>query len=556
MRKKKLNRKIILFAIAAIVIVGILIIRPRFAKEEALPIETAKVERGNIISSVSGDGILQPISVLELKSNVGGQVMEMTVDEGDAVEAGQLIAKIDPSDTISILRQAEAEYLSARSNLDQAIQGYNMQKIQTTSNIKSSEQGLESSRQKYLQSEQQAKIQPKLTAESIAQAESLLESANANLAQVKNSSIPQAIASAKSSYESANASYEKSRKDLERQKALLVKGFVSAGVVDDAEAQLAVSKAQLETAKSRYDTIKNETDQELRNAQLKIDQAKSSLETAKANRIQDDIKKRDLAASAASLNQAKSALASAKSSKYQDQIKAGSIINARAQLEKAKAALQNAQTQLTYTTITTPRAGIIVNKYVEEGSIVTAGRQAMAGSGSGVTIVEIADVSKMWVVVNIDETDISKIKFNQDVNVTIDAFPESVFKGKVIKIAPGAIVNQNVTTIPVTVEISKFDARLKPDMNASCDFIIDKKIDVLTLPVDAITETKSGVQVTVLKNGNSVTRTIKTGITDNDNIEVVSGLKEGDVVLIPTDISAKRSMRQMRGPSGPPPMKR
>ncbi|MGC8861997.1 MAG: efflux RND transporter periplasmic adaptor subunit, partial [Armatimonadota bacterium] len=126
-------------------------------------IRTAVVERGTVTASVSGNGVLHPLTTVEVRSNVGGQVVELTVDEGDYVRAGQLIARIDPSDSITQLRQSEADLASALAKVEQAREGSSMQKLQTAAGIRSAEQALAAAQQRLAQAEQQARVQPKLT---------------------------------------------------------------------------------------------------------------------------------------------------------------------------------------------------------------------------------------------------------------------------------------------------------------------------------------------------------------------------------------------------------
>lgn len=553
MKGKKRYKKLLALAIIAILVIGGIAIRARRPAGSQVNIQTAVVKRGTVVSSVSGNGVLQPLTTVEVKSNVGGQVVKLAVDEGDIVKAGQLIAKIDPSDSQATLDQALADYSSSKSKVDQAKQSLNMQKLQTTASIESAQQALESSRQKLLQAELQAQVQPKLTRESIQQAQSALASATASLNQTKSALVPQKVSAAKASYDQAKASYSQAQKTLARQKALLDKGFVAQSSVDAAKEQFDVAEAQFASAKSKLDTITEESNEDLKGAESQVAQAKSSLESALTNRIQDDLKRKDLAASRAAVKQALSSLASAQAAAYQDQMKSEDILQARAQLEKSVAAVTNAKTQLGYTTVVAPRAGVVVKKYVEEGSIVTAGRQAMAGSGSGVTIVDIADISRMRVEVDVDETDVAKITLGQRVDVTVDALGDELFPAKVIKIAPEAEVNSNVTTVPVTVELERTDSRFKPEMNATCDFVIDRKENVLYLPVEAVTETDSGTQVTVMNGDKQEVRKVGVGLTGDDYCEVTSGLKEGDTVIVPEDDTTKKT--SSRGPGGgPPPM--
>lgn len=555
MKGKKIRRKQIVALIALVLIVIVVIaVRSRQTGNMPVSIQTDTVKRGTVLSSVSGNGVLQPLTTVDVKSNVGGQVVELMVDEGDHVKAGQIIAKIDPADSLSGLNQANADYSSSKAKVDQARYALSMQRIQTEANIISAQQALESNKQKLSQAQQQADVQPKLTAEAISQAQSSMESAQATLDQTKSALIPQKLASIKASYDQAKASYEQSQKNVIRQRALLEKGFVAKSVVDTAEEQFSLAKAQLDNAKSKKDTVEDDCAQDMKSAQAKVAQAKSALASAQANRMQDDLKRKDLAASRAALKQAVAALASAQASSYQDQMKGEDILQTQAQLAKSQAAVDNAKTQVGYTTIIAPRSGVVVKKYVEIGSIVTAGRQAIGGgSGSGITIVEIADISKMRVVVDVDETDVNKITMDQEVDVSVDACPDELFPGKVIKIAPKAEVNSNVTTVPVTVELDETDSRLKPEMNATCDFVIARKENALYVPVEAVSQTDTSMEVTVIKDKIQIVRKVEVGLAGDDSCEIIKGLKEGEVVVIPEDETSKT--KSFGGPGGgPPPM--
>jgi HlyD family secretion protein len=554
MKGRKINKKRLIVAVAVVLIAAVIIARARQPQPTVSNLQTDTVKRGTVMSSVSGNGVLEPLTTVEVRSNVGGQIVELAVDEGDYVKAGQLIAKIDPSDWVSNLDQARADYTSSDSKVSQAKQAYDMQRIQADASIEEAKQALESSKMALEQAEEEARVQPQLTAESIAQAKSSLASAQATLEQAEKALIPQNLASAKAGYDQAKASYDEAQKNLKRQKALLEKGFVSQSTVDSAESEFENAKAQLESARRKNDTIQTECDQDLADARAKVTQAKSVLKAAEANRIQVTLKQKALASARASYKKAQAALVTAKSSEYQNRMKSEEILQAQASLKKSKAAVDNAVTQLGYTTITAPRSGVIVKKYVEKGSIVTAGGSAIGGSsGSGVTIVDIADTSKMQVVVDVDETDIGKIRLDQEVDVKVDAFSDDPFRGKVTKIAPEAEVNSNVTTVPVTVEIEGTDSRLKPEMNATCDFVVDRKEDVLYVPVEAVVETDNGSFVTVMDKDKQTDCKVQVGLTGDDYCEIISGLKEGQTVTISEEDSSKKSNTNFRrGPGGPP----
>src|SRR5207244_4507625 len=126
------------------------------------------------------------------------------------------------------------------------------------------------------------------------------------------------------------------------------------------------------------------------------------------------------------------------------------------------------------------------------GTIIAAGQSSIT---QGTNIVNIGDLSHIYVVCTVDETDIGSIEAGQAVDVKVDAYPNELFEGKVIRVDPQATVNQNVTTIAVKVEITDPDIRLKPTMDADCEFITAKRQNVLVVPNEALHETDGSYTV-------------------------------------------------------------
>jgi len=595
MRKSK-NRGIWIFAlIIVVVIAGVAVVRNLQKHEDAPQYKTGKVDRGDVTTTVSATGTLQPLTTVQVKSNVGGSVIFLGVDEGDRVKAGQVIARIDPSDSQTNLEQTQANLVGSRAKVAQSEENLAMQREQTAAQIVSAQQavetaklrlsqagktavlqvttsatsieqaqqGLASAQARLAQAEEQARIQPQLTSTAITQAKSNLTAAKSAYQQTKTVSNPQLIAGAQAAYDQAKANYDYAVKNLERQKQLLAKGFVARSQVDAADQSFQVAKAQLDTAKNKLDPVKDEAQQDLDTAQAKVDQAQAAYDNAVANSAQDSLKRQDVAAARASVKQAEAALKAAKANQAQDSMKQDDVAAARsalaqaqasldtaranayqvqmrqkditqalAQVTNSQAAVNNAKTQLSYTTIVAPRDGIVVQKYVDPGSIVTGSKSSAGGSGAGFSLVDIADVSRMFALVNVDETDIAQISMGQEVDVTLDAYPDDLFSGKVTKISPQTVTDQNVTTVPVTVEIESPDLRLKPGMNATCDFITARHKNVLRVPNSGVKDgDNGGATVTVVKGGQQVATPVQVGLSDNDYTEIVNGLKEGDTVV-------------------------
>jgi len=158
---------------------------------------------------------------------------------------------------------------------------------------------------------------------------------------------------------------------------------------------------------------------------------------------------------------------------------------AHSQKVRAEAALSTAADQLADTELQAPIDGIILKRNVDEGQVISSGISSVSG---GTTIALLADLNKVNVVADVDETDIGKVNLGQTVKTVADAFPDQEFAGRVLKIAPLAKVAQNVTTFEVTAEVDNPGHLLKSGMNANVEILTAEKRNVLLAPNEAIKE--------------------------------------------------------------------
>jgi len=154
---------------------------------------------------------------------------------------------------------------------------------------------------------------------------------------------------------------------------------------------------------------------------------------------------------------------------------------------------------------------------------------------TGVTMMVMSD--HLMVNTQVDETDLAQVKMNQKATITLDAYPNQHFVGTVRRISYFSVLVNNVTTYEVDVWPDELPAVMRSGMTANVVFNTSEKDNVLTVPSEAIQQNngKSGVMVPAEKKGDPpVFKPIQTGVTDGKQIEVVSGLNEGDKVLIKT----------------------
>ncbi len=151
------------------------------------------------------------------------------------------------------------------------------------------------------------------------------------------------------------------------------------------------------------------------------------------------------------------------------------VASAKAQIEQAKASLDLSQQNLAYTRIISPVDGVVISRAVDVGQTVAASFQTP-------TLFTIAqDLTKMQIDTNIAESDIGVIKVGQDVEFTVDAYPDTTFKGKVWQIRQAPIIVQNVVTYDVVIQVNNRDLKLMPGMTANVSVIIMTRHDVLRI---------------------------------------------------------------------------
>ena len=199
---------------------------------------TEPVERGTVTASVSANGVLQPLTTVEVKSNVGGQIVKLAVDEGNVVKAGQLIATIDPTDSQTAYQQSQADLAAAVSKVQQAQQQLGMDYLQNNAQVASARQALLTAKTKLLQAQEEAKVQPTLTQAAIKQAKNSYQAALAALDQTTSALTPQKLASAQNAYDEAQANSVTAQADYSRQQDLLAKGYVAKSLVETAQARV------------------------------------------------------------------------------------------------------------------------------------------------------------------------------------------------------------------------------------------------------------------------------------------------------------------------------
>lgn len=231
-------------------------------------------------------------------------------------------------------------------------------------------------------------------------------------------------------------------------------------------AAVARAKSQSDDAKRRWDIQKGLADSGIASrdavdtAKATYDQALLSLETAEA--------------------QLRQAEANLEATKAQREVTLTQKVSAEAQITQAAAAVQDAELQLSFTRITAPVDGVVIERNMDEGQTVQA-------STTAPQLYKIAeDMASMHLETNIDESDIARVQVGQLATFTVDAFPGQTFRGDVIQVRRAAVNVQNVISYTVVVSVDNSDLRLFPGMTANTRIIAERVQDTLRVPSSAL----------------------------------------------------------------------
>ena len=216
-------------------------------------------------------------------------------------------------------------------------------------------------------------------------------------------------------------------------------------------------------------------------------------------------------------------------------------LESEAQVSSAKSALSAAQQELEvaqanqkqvsalsdYTRITAPFAGVITNRYADTGALVAAGTSS---STQAIPVVRIAQISVLRLVLPIPESIAGQIHLGDPVKVRVQALNEDI-EGKVSRFADS--LDMQTRTMETEIDCQNRDGRLLPGMYTDTQLLLSEKKNALTIPLEAVV--RSGEDATVLAvNAQNVLeeRHVKLGVEDNSRVEIVSGLADGDRVVI------------------------
>jgi HlyD family secretion protein len=202
-----------------------------------------------------------------------------------------------------------------------------------------------------------------------------------------------------------------------------------------------------------------------------------------------------------------------------------------AEVQKARVTVEDARERLADCELRAPITGMLLKKLVEEGQIVASGISATTG---GTSIAVVADVSKLMVEANIDETDISKVKVGQPVEISLASGSKERFKGRVDLILPRGEIDSNVIVFKVRIGIEgDIFGRVYAGMTAAVEIRVGEKKGALLVPSEAVRVENGGTFIHLPAGEGSTSVAVKVGLDNGVKAEILEGLSDNVEILIP-----------------------
>lgn len=412
---------------------------------------------------VSTDDAYVNGNLVNVSPIISGTLNQLTVEEGDVVKAGQLIGRLEDSGQLAALRQAQAAYDAAETQLPQAQINLAYQEQSTDATIRKAQAEIAAQNAKTAGAQQQVALSAATVRNQVAQAQSEVAQAQAQAesaeAQVRTAAAAvesqrQAVQTAQraanaaaANISAAQANRDKAIRDESRYALLVKQEAVTQQQYDSASAAAVSAVSQLEStrqqaaqAQSQVATARANVQQALAQeqaaqrqadaAEQQVEVARAGLNLARANLGQIPIQQTNVANNLQQGGQAQADLATALAGKQQIALRQKEIATYEAQAAQAKAALANAQVTENDTYIYAPTNGQVVRKSVNVGAALSPGQ----------TIVTLTAGNEVWVDANFKETQLTNVRPNQPAEVEVDTFPGKIFKGRVqaIEEATGA----------------------------------------------------------------------------------------------------------------------
>lgn len=524
------KKKTIVIVIIGVIVIGgsIYGLNKSSASKSTDTINTATVTKGDLTVSIEGSGVIEPLEMYNIKSLATGDILQSDFEEGQEVKKGDLLYVIDTKDIDNTIEKAEVSLEKQQLSHSQTLESYAGLSVEAPISGVITEC--------YVKKGDSVQNGTKI-ADIINNDYMLLEipfnssdAANINVGDTANVTLENSF------YETTGTVQYVSSGEIVIDSGATVSTIKikvkNPGSITNADKATAIINNMACNSSETFDYWEQKTIT-----------AETSGDVVSVNHTTGD---RVNAGNIIVNIESQSAVVSLKQSELS--------------LKDSELALQNTKDQLDDYNITSPISGTVLEKTSKAGDTLDSDTKSTA-------MAVIADMSKLTFEIDVDELDIGKIEVGQEVQVTADSLEGQTFKGTIDNISKIGTSSDGVATYPVTVVMDNTDD-LMIGMNVNAKIVIESKEDVLQIPSSALNrgnrvlvkdEDGSKAKAAAQEENNSKASSaqfgdvpdgytyvkVEIGISNTDYVEITSGLEEGDIVIVPTEVTTTKTQQQM-----------
>ncbi len=539
-----------LSSVIAIVVASTAYFGYSFFIKSPIPVRyvTAQVEKGTVVSSISGSGQVSSLNQVDVKPKASGEILYVTSRGGEWVDSGTTLVQLDTRDAEKAVRDAQANLEGAQLSLEK------LKKPADALSLLEAENALASAK------ESKNKAVDDLTkayddgftevtnaflnlptamtgVQDILYGTTLSSgSSQSNIAYyadaVKNydTKVEQYKTDAATNYDTARASYDQNFRDYKAASRFSNTQTIETLINETYNTTKQISEA-LKSANSLIQFYKDKltehnitpsatADTHLSSLSTYTDKTNTSLSSLLSITRTMQTDKEAITQGDRSIKEKEGTLANLKDGADPLDIKEQELT-----VTQRENALRDAKEKLSDYTVQAPFGGILAKVTAKKGDTASVGTAV----ATMVTREHLAEIS-------LNEVDVAKVKIGQKATLTFDAVPDLSIAGEVAEIDTIGTVTQGVVTYLVKIKFDTQDTQIKPGMSVSASIITDVKQDVLYVPNSAIKEQGGESYVEVMQGASTVPerKTVQVGLANDTITEIVSGLSQGDNVVTQT----------------------
>jgi multidrug efflux pump subunit AcrA (membrane-fusion protein) len=558
------------------------------------PPGTVAVQRGAVVATVSAEGSVEPPQELALDFEGFGRVAEVFVEEGDHVRRGQVLARIQNAPQRVQLGSAEANLTAARSRLDQTRTGLTAVELALRARQAAEARTAVGNAQRDLaDARNSANANVAALRRAAARARVTGEQADLRAAELRLAQEQAKVEQLRHRYERAKANTEADREELydqlDRLRDAQNQDPPDETQANDASFRIDVLRSKIEAEEVDEARVKSDLDIATANVRTYVQEVDGDRATLREARrrlgdVSDELRT-GIASARQQVDQARAALSGSQAqlqttlarNRVDQQVKAADVAASIANLSQAEALLEDAHKAIEDTVLRAPTTGVVghVNAKVGElaggalrpGAGLSGGQTAAApapgaagaagsadaapsgppagggasgagagagfGAASGDPLITLVQTGGLQVEANFNETDAANLHTGDPATVTVDALPDRRLAARVASIDPVETIQNNVVTYKVTMVLDLAPTRVRPGMSATADVTVARRDDVLTLPRTAVRSPQGANPsvIVVRPDGRQEIRMVALGLQSASRVQILAGIGLGERVL-------------------------